>query len=78
MGGATGECRAGFGLHCGPLHVIGRVRGPQTPYQAELMGMSVASCLARAGDVVVLDHQAAADCATAAPYHEVCDVGVSH
>ena len=76
MGGATGECRAGFGLHCGPLHVIGRVRGPQTPYRAELMGMSVASCLARAGDVVVLDHQAAADCATAAPYHEVCDVDV--
>ena len=40
--------------HCG--HVIGRVRGPQTPYRAELMGMYVGSCLARAGDEVVLDN----------------------
>ena len=53
MGGATADCRAGFGLHCGPLHVIGRVWGPQTPYRAELMGMYVASCLAQAGDEVV-------------------------
>ena len=28
------------------------------------------------GDEVVLDNQAAADCATNAPYHEVCDVDV--
>ena len=56
MGGATGDCRAGFTLHCGPLHVIGRVRRRQTPYQAELMGMYVASCLARAGDEVVSDN----------------------
>ena len=76
MGGATGTCRAGFGLHRAPLHVIGRVRGPQTPYRAALMGMYVASCLARAGDEVVLDNQAAADCATAARYHEVCDMDV--
>ena len=67
MGGATGDCRASFGLHCGPLHVIGRVRGPQNPYRAELMGMYVASCLACAGDEVLLDNQAAADCATATP-----------
>ena len=40
------------------------------------MGMYVVYCPARAGDEVVLDHQAAADCATAAPYHEVCDVDV--
>ena len=76
IGGATVDCRAGFGLHCGPLHVIGRVRGPQTPYRVELMGMYVASCQAQAGDEVVLDNQAAADCATTAPYHEVCDVDI--
>ena len=74
MGDATADCRGGFGLHCGPLHVIGRVRAPQTPYRAELMGMYVASYLAQAGDEVVLDNRAATDCATAAPYHEVCDV----
>ena len=38
--------------------------------------MYVASCLARAGDEVVLDNQAAADCAAAAPYHEVSGVDV--
>ena len=27
MGGATGDCGAYSGLHYGPLHVIGRVRG---------------------------------------------------
>ena len=76
MGGATADCRAGFGLHCGPLHIIGGVRGPQTPYRAQLMGMYVASYVAQAGDEVVLDNQAATDRATAAPYHEVCDVDV--
>ena len=76
MGGATADCRAGFGLHCGPLHLIGRVRGPQTLYRAELMGMYVASCLAQGGDEVVLDNQAATDCATAAPHRQVCDVDV--
>ena len=56
--------------------MIGRVWAPQTPCRAELMGMYVASCPAQAGDEVVLDNQAATDCATAAPYHEVFDVDV--
>ena len=76
MRGATGDYRASFGLHCGPLHVIGRVWGPQSPYGAELMSMYAPSCLTRAGDEVVLDNQTPPDCATAAPYHEVCGVDV--
>ena len=38
--------------------------------------MYMASRLANKKDDVVLDNQAASNCATHAPYHEACDVDV--
>ena len=66
--------KAGMALTCGPLQVIARVHGPQTSYEAKLMGLCVVASPAQPGSSITLDNKAVVDHGPSEPHREASDM----
>ena len=76
--GTPQSSRAGLALTCGPFQCIARVHGPQTSYQAELLGLYIAAHMAAPGSTITLENQAVVDHGPEEPHHEASDMDLRH